>query len=249
MRVAIVADLHANARAVEAVDAALRDLAVDRLVCLGDIVGYNAEPAACVAWVRERVHTTVAGNHDVEIATAQASELLHSGGRRAQEWTRGQLGDDDLAYLDALPRVAVDASGLLAAHGCYLNDTYYVGYVTPTMVPENLDAIASRDGGPWIALCGHTHVPMVAWRHRGTAVTAPVDEPATWPGSADAVLLNPGSVGQPRDRDPRASFCVVDLERRRVDIHRVEYDAAAAAAANRRAGLPDALAARLLEGR
>jgi diadenosine tetraphosphatase ApaH/serine/threonine PP2A family protein phosphatase len=249
MRVAVIADIHANIRALEAVSVAIGSSGIDRLICLGDIVGYNAEPRECVDWVRDRCDTTVVGNHDVEVAADESSELTHSRARRAQQWTIEQLDATHTGYLGSLPRLVCDPSGLLAAHGCYLNDIYYQGYVTPTMIATNLEAIAERGEPILAALCGHTHVPFAAWLHKGATHHADTAETITWPESASAVLLNPGSVGQPRDRDPRASFAVVDTAARSVEIRRVEYDVEGAARANRRAGLPEALAARLLEGR
>src|SRR5262249_1647267 len=135
-----------------------------------------------------------------------------------------------------------------AAHGAYLSDVFVSGYVTSTMLEDNLRAIAARPGWPRLALCGHTHVPMIAWWDGGAVVEHDGGAPGRWPVSARGVLVSPGAVGQPRDGDPRAAFAVIDVEARAVEVRRVAYDIARTCAAMRAAGLPDELAARLREG-
>jgi diadenosine tetraphosphatase ApaH/serine/threonine PP2A family protein phosphatase len=247
MRLAVIADLHANAVAVDAVLAAIRALAVDAIACLGDLVGYNAEPAACLALVRDSGAAVVAGNHDRDCLT-EASAGTHRVARAALAWTRAQLAPADLAYLASLPALAVSPTHVLA-HGSYLSEVFVTGYVTSTMLEQNLRAIAARPGWPPLALCGHTHVPMFGWWDGATVHETGLARPESWPATARAVLINPGSVGQPRDGDPRAAFAVIDLAARRVEGHRAAYDVEHACAAIARAGLPPGLAARLREGR
>jgi predicted phosphodiesterase len=248
MRIAVIADIHANLLALDAVLEEAAGMRPDRVVCLGDLVGYNAEPRGCIARVRATAHVIVAGNHDRDAAGADAHPGTEGTARAAQRWTRERLDLDDLAFLQGLPRLIDDAElGVVAVHGCWLNDVHTYGYATGTMLEANLVAIAERSG-QHVGLCGHTHMPMVGWLGRDGCHEIRTTS-ARWPSAASAVLINPGSVGQPRDGDPRASFAMVDVALRSVEIHRVAYDVARAAQAVVDAGLPPSLAARLLEGR
>lgn len=249
MRVAVIADVHANWPALQAV---LDDVAASgaaRLVCLGDLVGYNAEPLECVTRLRDAAHLVVAGNHDVDVARGAASAGTHAQARFVQDWTRERLSASDLDWLAALPGVALDDSGLVAAHGCYLNTLFYTGYVTGTMLETNLRTVANHAEWPQVALCGHTHVPMCGWLEEDRLVEAPFAGSVRWPRSAAAVLLNPGSVGQPRDGDARAAWALVDADEQVAELRRVPYDVERAVRALRAAGLPETLGERLREGR
>ncbi len=248
MRVAVIADVHANMFALEAVARRIEDIAPDELWCAGDLVGYNAQPSDVLAWVRENATVVVAGNHDVDIVTRAAQTGTNNAARQAQAWTRDQLDDAERDYLASLPYHHVSADGLELAHGCYLNSHYFTGYVTWTMLRANLDALASR-GQCKVGVCGHTHQPMIGYLKSEGVTTMPTGEVCTWPENADAVLINPGSVGQPRDRDPRAAFALIDTTERTVELHRCDYDVAAAQSAIERAGLPAELSHRLGEGR
>lgn len=247
MRIAVIADVHSNLPALTAVLDAIAEHAVDITICLGDLVGYNAEPGPCIERVREACDVVVAGNHDRDcLHTPQAG--TGKSARLALDWTRDQLDASQREYLAALPALAM-ADRWVAAHGSYLSDIYVSGYVTSTMLEKNLMAIAAREAWPTLALCGHTHVPLLGWWNGVTVHEDNMRAPAHWPRDARSVLVNPGSVGQPRDGDPRAAFAVIDFEARRVESHRVEYDIDATCAAIERAGLPLEHAARLREGR
>lgn len=249
MRVALIADVHANAPALQAVLEVISGLRVDRLVCLGDLVGYNAEPAACVDRVRALADVVVAGNHDLDCLRAEAAGGTSPTARCVQAWTREQLSPTDVGWLGRLPSLHVDPAGFVAVHGCYLNSTYHTGYVTGTMLEANLRAVAERPEWPGLALCGHTHVPLLGWLSGSRCEEPPFRGRMQWPAHAEAVLVNPGSVGQPRDGDTRASFVVVDLEARTAELHRVAYDVEKTVAALQAAGLPAELGDRLREGR
>ncbi|MCA9603976.1 MAG: metallophosphoesterase family protein [Myxococcales bacterium] len=250
MSVAVLADVHAN---LHALDAVLEDLAridPDRIVVLGDLVGYGARPREVIARIREVADLVVLGNHDHGVAQRSMAAGTRASAQRAVDWTRERLDADELAYLAELPRIGLDASGVLCAHGCYLNPDHYYGYVTSTMLEANLDAIAGRDEGASVALCGHTHVPMVAHRARAAVVEAwPGEGVVRWPTDAEVVLINPGAVGQPRDGDLRAAWALIDPEAGRAEIRRVAYDVEAAVCAILDGGLPPENAERLREGR
>jgi predicted phosphodiesterase len=249
MRVAVLADVHANLPALECV---LEDIGlegVDRVLHLGDLVGYNAHPLECVEQVRSGTDAGVMGNHDWNAIKGGTHAGTNEHARHVMTWTREVLDDDARGYLGSLPGCHVDASGVVLAHGCFLNDVFHRGYATSTMLEANLRAIASNPSWPATALCGHTHVPMCGYLQRGSVVEHDLREPVTWPARADAVLINPGSVGQPRDGDPRAAYVLMDMERHWVACRRVEYPVNRAVEAMRRARFPSELASRLWEGR
>lgn len=249
MRIAVFSDAHGNLPALEAVLEAIEKLAPDRILCLGDLVGYGAEPEACIRTVRAAADVVILGNHDRDTLTAVPAPGTNSLARLTQVWTRGQLGAEDLAYLEALPNRVLEPYGLVAVHGCYLNDVHVTGYVTSTMLPYNLEAVAAREDWPRIALCGHTHLPLCGWLLGSDCLEPKIRGRLTWPAKARAVLVNPGSVGQPRDGTPQAAFAFLDLARRTVEIHRVAYDVDRAVEAIQRVGLPAPLGERLREGR
>lgn len=250
VRLAVFADPHANLPALEAVLEAIACLGADHVVCLGDLVGYNAQPSECITRIRAVADVVVAGNHDMDCVRGETTQGTTSAARSVQRWTREQLSALEMDYLRNLPRRLDDPSGFTAVHGCFLNTTYCTGYVTSTMLEANLEKIAARAEGPSIGLCGHTHIPLCGWLETGGVATeAHLDRTVRWPPGARAVLLNPGSVGQPRDGDPRASFALLDLEARSIELRRVGYDIEAAVGALLDAGLPPELGDRLKEGR
>jgi len=163
MRLAVVADIHANHHALAAVLAAIQVARADLLVCLGDLVGYNAEPSKCLQRIREAAGVVIAGNHDYCTLSQEPDWGTNTAARQAQAWTRLQLDAMELAYLGGLPTHTVDSRGFVAVHGCYLNGTYLTGYVTGTMLEANLEAVAAKDSWPRVAFCGHTHAPLCGW--------------------------------------------------------------------------------------
>jgi diadenosine tetraphosphatase ApaH/serine/threonine PP2A family protein phosphatase len=248
MLVAVLADLHANIQAFDAVWTSVCALRPDCVVLLGDIVGYNAAPSECIALARQCSQFVVIGNHDHDAVNEPTALGTGSAARQVQQWTRQAISSQDAEYLRGLPKIVRVEQEFLAVHGCYLNDTHYTGYVTSTMLDANLRAIAERWDVP-LAFCGHTHVPMAGWLDGDDCVEQPLRELTRWPTKARAVLINPGAVGQPRDGDPRAAFALVNTERRTIDVRRVEYDVSAACQASAAAGLLPALAERLRTGR
>ncbi|MEZ3116306.1 metallophosphoesterase [Halobaculum sp. MBLA0147] len=225
MRLALLSDIHGNEVALTAVLAELSDLdPVDRLLCAGDVVGYNPWPAACVETIRERDVPTVLGNHDRAVADGSGFRF-NSMAAAGVEYAREQLADDALAWLGDLPeRRRVCDDRVVIAHGHPERPDHYT-------YPEEFgpELLAAADD-PDLLVLGHTHV-----QHHEVY--------------ADGIVCNPGSVGQPRDGDPKAAFAVVDLDERTVTEHRVAYDIDAVAAAVEAAGLPKKIGQRLYEGR
>lgn len=219
MRVGLISDIHSNRVALEAV---LEDMpAVDALACAGDVVGYNPWPAECVDAVREREIPTVMGNHDRAVAEDTAFRF-NSMARAGVEHARRVLDDDRLEWLGALPdeRTVLDGRVKLV-HG-HPDDPDRYTY------PEEFSASMLDDEE--LLVLGHTHVQGHERFEEG-------------------IVCNPGSVGQPRDGDPRAAYAIADLDAREVEERRVEYDVDAVADAVERTGLPESIARRLYEGR
>lgn len=246
VRLGLVADIHANVAALDAVLGALRSAGVDAIVCLGDIVGYHAEPAECIDRVRAAATATIAGNHDIAVVAPGLPSSVNSQALAAIVWTKANLDPERVAWLAGLPRRIDDPAGWTAVHGSFLASDPSSGYVVGLSLRDNLEAVAA--GPQRVAFCGHTHLPMCGWLEGQIVHSSPLLRTVRWPPHARAVLINPGSVGQPRDHDPRASAAVVDLERSEVTPLRCEYAIDRTAAAVRRAGLPESLVERLRSG-
>lgn len=247
-RVALLADVHANEPALEAVLEALEARQPDLVIVLGDLVGYNASPLECIARVREVSDVAVMGNHDFDVVGESFAPGTNNNARLAQDWTRSVLTAEAVGYLGGLPR-RWDGEGMVAVHGCYLNDRYFSGYITTTMLERNLQVVAGSCARGTVAFCGHTHIPMIGWLVGGSCVEPNVDGLIQWPHGASSILINPGAVGQPRDGDHRAAFALVDTDARTVEFLRVAYNIDRTVAAIARAGLPRLLGDRLREGR
>jgi len=253
-RFAIISDIHGNCFAFEAVLARMAELDVEALVCLGDIVGYGPHPGECIDLVVKYCEYVVQGNHDQAVVDPYCADTFNGAAREAIFWTRDALGPLHLSALLQLPiteRFGAQDE-VLCIHDCP------VALPTNYVHDQQIAAMAFAGVERGICLIGHTHVPMVfeaPLADGGTPLTA-ADVTAYIPGHDAAIELdpemryicNPGSVGQPRDCDPRASFAVLDLGPRTFTVHRVEYDIAAAQSAAQLAGLPTILADRLAIG-
>jgi diadenosine tetraphosphatase ApaH/serine/threonine PP2A family protein phosphatase len=250
MRLALIADVHANLQALRSVLRAVTEHRPERLLCLGDTVAYNANPNECIGLLRRFCDASVAGNHDRDVIGGEVVIGTSSVARLSQEWTKGQLTEECVSWLLELPNKLVEPGEYIAVHGCYLNTHHINGYVTQTMLEPNLRAIANNQDWPKLGFCGHTHVPGLAFlQDDKVSQKREPGERLDWPADAAAILINPGSVGQPRDGDPRASYAIVDTTERWVMIHRLHYDVEGAILALQQAGLPEALGLRLREGR
>jgi diadenosine tetraphosphatase ApaH/serine/threonine PP2A family protein phosphatase len=242
MLVAIVSDIHANRHAFDAV---LRDIDASdarELWCLGDIVGYGADPNDCCALARDHAAVCLAGNHDLAVTGELSLEEFSPGAALAARWTQEVIADEHADWLRSLsPKGGEDGVGLYHASP---RDPVWE-YVVSTLLAELcLDAAPER-----VSLVGHSHVALSFVRPDGEAATG---EPRRGGDALDLStgewLVNPGSVGQPRDGDPRAAWMLLDTETWRAEWRRVEYDIKGAAAAIRAARLPDSLAERLQYG-
>lgn len=240
MRYAIFSDIHANLEALEAV---LHDASEQRcteFVCLGDIVGYNANPHECCARVQEIDCPIVKGNHDEQASLLESSRDFNELAEAAIEWTRDNLTNEDKRWLRDL-RLQRQVRDFTIVHAT-LDTPQQWGYVF-----NDLDAVASFTY-QHTALCffGHTHWPTAFVRDDNVRRLG-VGQVVL--GAGKKYFINAGSVGQPRDRDWRAAYCILDCERHVVEQRRVKYDVQTAQKKIRAAGLPDRLADRLAVGR
>jgi predicted phosphodiesterase len=241
MRVAVVSDIHSNLHALEAVLEAVDADAPDELWCLGDLVGYGPRPNECCAAIEARAAVCLAGNHD--LAVVGTIDLFEFSGdaAAAANWTRTVLTDEARAYLDRLEPQG-GAAGVALYHGSARDPVWE--YV---LSDEAAEATLALAGTP-LVLVGHSHAALVAVERGGKIVGGLAGAGTELDLSEGRSLLNPGSVGQPRDGDPRAAYLLLDLDARRASFRRVAYDIARTQAEIVEAGLPEALGARLSSG-
>lgn len=251
-RIAVISDIHGNLHAFMAVLDSLGELNIDEIICLGDIVGYGPHPDRCIDLVCNYSSITVRGNHDEAVVDPLKADQFNGAARQAIYWTRDNLGPLHLNALNRLKPVEYFNGDVMCVHDCPIPaPTDYVH-------DKGMAVLAFRGVESRICLLGHTHVPMVfeAPCMKVDAAYSTMDVTAYLPHNGEEIALvsgkryicNPGSIGQPRDCDPRASFAVLDLDRNTFAVHRVEYDIASAQQATQDAGLPSILAQRLAIG-
>ena len=242
MRVAIVSDIHGNRQAFEAVLDAVSETDCRELWCLGDLVGYGADPDACVDLAREHAAICLAGNHDLGVRGTIPLEQFSRGAALAATWTQQHIRPETREYLESLSPVNVEE--VVALYHASPRDPVWEYVLSPLQAELCLDAQGRR-----IALIGHSHVALSFSRFPGSPATGQTraDDEELDLGEGEW-LVNPGSVGQPRDGDPRAAWMLLDTDEEIAAYRRCEYDIAGAAAAIRAARLPDSLAERLEYG-
>jgi predicted phosphodiesterase len=232
MRYAVLADIHANLHAFDAVLNRLRKVGVDRYLIAGDLVGYGPYPNECVERAVAVGATCVAGNHDLIVTGRLGDDRCNLLAKRSLEWTRSVLRHDVLAYLDALPtRADVDA-GVVMAHGTLDDAREYT--LRADQADEQLAQLSVEHPSARILLLGHTH-HRLAYGQGGRRLAGGARGGLVLPERA---LLNPGSVGQSRGLLARARFLVLDTEAWTAVFHQARYDTSACRAALRRRGLP-----------
>jgi predicted phosphodiesterase len=245
MRVAVLSDIHANLHALEAVLAELDKEPPDELWCLGDVVGYGAHPNECTRVVSERASLCLAGNHDLAALDALDISSFSPAAAEAARWTREVLGESERAFLEGLE--ATDESREVSAYHGSPRDPIWEYVLWPEQAGECIARQATR-----VALIGHSHVALCFRASDDGDVDATQGAQVAAGTTLDVAegrwLLNPGSVGQPRDGDPRAAWMVLDTEGWSASYERVEYPVEEAAAAIGAAGLPEHLGRRLAVG-
>lgn len=247
MRILILSDIHANCTALDAVLAKANGR-WDVAVCLGDIVGYGPDPAEVSEKIRSVAQSCIRGNHDKAVTGIMSTEDFNPVAKAAVSWTRGQLSPELLQWLAALPQGPMETNGVVLVHGAFQDEDEYV--FTPSQALEGL-----LDSTSQVTFFGHTHhqggfgysdsnLEILQIRPKANELFAPLRiEPAK------RYLLNPGSIGQPRDSDPRAAFAIADLSNHTVEFWRVPYEIGKVQSRMRKAGLPEPLVQRLEFGR
>jgi predicted phosphodiesterase len=264
VRVGVVSDIHSNLVALEAVMEHMGP--VDALWCMGDFVGYGPCPNECMSLLREHEVVAIAGNHDLAVIGAISTRDFNPDAARATAWTAEQLNEEHRRFLESLPPY-LETDGVTFAHGSPREPVWE--YVLNTAVASmNFPAFATQ-----LCLIGHSHIPTLFMLEEGQSEDGP---PLEWlsantrnaflwdslsdvggsymPDGSSAHLqdsrfiLNPGSVGQPRDRDPRAAYLTLDTENWLAEWHRVEYDVESVQATMRALELPSFLIERLARG-
>lgn len=246
MRYLVLSDLHSNWEALQAVLADARGR-YDRIVCCGDLAGYGPDPNLIVEWSRQNLYAVIRGNHDRGCAGIEDLEWFNPVARTATVWTMSQLEDANRRYLRDLPAGPLTVDGFQLVHGSPLDeDEYVMSWADARKVFSYIESN--------IVFFGHSHMQGVFMWMNGRY--GAIGHPDPWDVSVDltvdpdgAYLINPGSVGQPRDGDPRASWALYDTESRELAQCRTKYDSAPTRRKMLAAGLPDILAARLVVGR
>lgn len=241
MRYAIFSDIHSNVEAFEAVISALKTERIDEYICGGDIVGYGAEPGRCIEMAKEISDNVICGNHDLGASGSFDISSFTPSAREAVLWTAGQLKDSDNDYFGALKYVYED-SRIAVVHGSLDEPEEFYYILRARDAVKTFDLMKTR-----ICFVGHTHAPAI-FRKSGKDVSV-LREKNTNMENKDLYIVNVGSVGQPRDGDPRACYAVFDADKKYVEIKRAPYDIEKAQRKIRAAGLPPLLADRLSEGR
>ncbi len=244
-RFAIISDLHANLEAMQAVYRVIDNEGIDEIVCLGDIVGYNADPKALVNLTRERCKAAIRGNHDRYVLGETATDVKET---KAEviDWTRSQLPPTDLEWLRSLEDAMVWEGDFILSHGSPRDMDEYI--LSSDVIQGNLRHMRDTYIGVDVAFFGHSHFPMVIGggkveqKFHGDSTTVELDRNKTY-------LINPGSVGQPRDRSPKAAFGIFDRDAWTMTIRRVPYDIKSAQKKIRDAQIDVSHAIRLQHGK
>lgn len=243
MRILVFSDIHGNLEALAAVLRLAEKRKIDHYVCLGDLVGYGASPNAVIRAIRRlKPLSLIRGNHDKAVAGRDSIEAFNPIAAAAIRWTRKAVTKASHDFLHALPQGPQIVDGLFTiCHGSPFDEDFYV------FGEYDADEAFSYIRTP-LAFFGHTHFPFLYVLRQGTLVGTHRDGGEVKLEEGASYLVNPGSVGQPRDRNPKASCLIYDTDHRTLRFHRLEYDIAGAQRRIRKAGLPPALADRLASG-
>ena len=241
MRIAVISDIHANLHALEAVLAAIDAESVDELWCLGDLVGYGPRPNECVALVQERAAVCLAGNHDLAVLGAIELDVFQGAAGAAARWTRTVLEPHARSFLAGL-EPSGRREGVALAHGSP-RDPVWEYVLTPPAAAAAFAAVEEP-----LVLVGHSHVQLALALEDGRPTGGSAEAGQTVELGSVRRLLNPGSVGQPRDGDPRAAWLVIDAASSRATFRRTTYPIERTQAEMRERDLPEILSKRLAHG-
>jgi len=242
MRVGIISDIHSNLEALTAVFERGKDLGIERYVCLGDVVGYGADPNPCCDLLREKTRVCLMGNHDAAVIGAMDDSYYYAEARDALEWTRQKLSDENLLWLYARPYSFVHGDyGFFHAAPIQPSGFYYVIHEQ-----DAFHHVEIFDRLPKYSFIGHSHLTQsfIVTRKGVQNITGGT----TTPGRDEKVIITVGSVGQPRDRNPNSCFVLLDTDSGEYAFHRVPYEIPTTAGKIEEAGLSKRFAQRLYEG-
>ena len=232
MRLAIISDIHSNLEALTTALELIEKQRLDEVVCLGDIVGYGANPSECLALVRERCNIVIAGNHDRAAADVSEAENFSTNARIAVQWTNGMLSAEEKIYLQSL-RYTAELDTILFVHGSP-HEPEEFHYILSIFDAINAMEYVTQN----ICFIGHSHVPDIFSEHGRVTAIKPDEK----------YLINVGSIGQPRDGNPMLSFGILDTDGWKYENVRRSYDVETAAKKIIAAGLPHKLGTRLMTG-
>ena len=242
MRALILSDIHANYEALKAVmDDALERGGFDVVWCLGDLVGYGPDPGFCLALLRTYDMVAVTGNHDMVAAGKMSSEDFNGAAKAAITWTQGQLTEEEKEFLAGMPEVT-EVHDFTLVHG-----SLRAPVEEYLLSPEAGEATLRRMNTQF-CLVGHSHIPFICMETGGPPTFQQFTEGKVFPLGQERLIINPGCVGQPRDRDPRPSYAIYDSEAATVERHRVDYSIVVTQRKMREANLPEYLIERLEHG-
>lgn len=242
MKCAILSDIHGNSGALEAVMKDIEGKQVDSLISLGDVVGYGCDPSRCLEIVAKNCGIRMMGNHEYLILGRLSSEHYNKAARVSAEWTMDMLTERELTIISQF-QIEYDRDGIYFTHGSPKNPEQWNYILTPE---EAL--VAFENFTQSICFCGHTHVPMIFAETEGSLPRCQAGHDFL-PSEDTRYIINVGSVGQPRDKDPRACYVTFDTEELDVEYHRVEYDIQATQRKMAEVNLPEMLIERLAVGR
>lgn len=243
MRVALISDIHSNLPALETVLAAIEAAGIEERWCLGDIVGYGADPDECTRLVSQSCSLSLVGNHDLAAIEALDIATFSQGAAMAAEWTRTNASEETMDFLRSLEPLDTSRDDIALYHASP-RDPIWEYVLSVEQAAECMSGQAAR-----ISFIGHSHVALYFRQEEsGEPEGAQVEGGTTLDITSGRWLINPGSVGQPRDGDPRAAWLELDTDTWSAKFHRLEYDIDRAAHAIVEAGLPGHLAERLYSG-
>lgn len=242
MRYGIFADIHSNLEALNSIIEAYKNEAIDRYLCVGDVVGYAANPKECVEKIKAMAMITVAGNHDWASVNLFSIDNLNPIAQEAVFWTKGNLDEESKYFLESL-KLVYKNEDLTLVHGTLDNPRDF-NYMTDGYIAEETFIKLETS----ICFIGHAHIPGIFIKGDNEGILYRQDD-AVDIKMENRYIINVGSVGQPRDGDPRACYCIYDTEKKEVQIKRAEYDMQATRKKIIAAGLPASLGDRLIIGR
>jgi len=242
MRYGIFSDIHSNLEALVEVTKAFEKESIDTYLCLGDIVGYAANPNECIEKIRTLANVVVAGNHDWASVNLFSADYFNPDAREAIFWTRKNLNDLSRSFLESL-ELKYEREDLALVHGT-LNDPKDFNYMTDGYVAEETFRLMGNN----ICFVGHTHIVGIFIKDRDEYISYQRNNSISIRPD-DKYIVNVGSVGQPRDGNPKASYCVFDTDKKEVLIKRINYNIKATRKKIIKAGLPKFLGDRLLSGK